>query len=67
MGTTQYSAQIPRRVSVIVPIPERLTTKVIEDMACIAASRVRFELGAVARARISERTRARVAARNGCA
>ena len=59
MATTTFSAEIPRLVTLTVPIPAKLSSKSINDTIAIAASRLRFELGAHYRKQIAERVAAR--------
>lgn len=59
-STSALSPDIPRRVTFVVDVPEKLTSRTIAEVCNIAASRVRYELGQVYRQRIAERVAARV-------
>lgn len=58
-GTAQFGAEIPRRIQLIVDVPQRLNNQAISEVCNITASRVRFELSAAYRQQIAERIAAR--------
>ena len=57
MTTTgaQFHAEIPRRIQLIVDVPQRLNNQAISEACNITASRVRFELSAAYRQQLADR------------
>ncbi|MGA9360621.1 MAG: hypothetical protein WBW75_22285 [Mycobacterium sp.] len=57
----QFDPNMPKRLHTVIPVPKTLTTKNIAEVANIVASRVCFDLGAVAIQRNREKAEARYA------
>jgi hypothetical protein len=57
------SADIPRRLTLTVDVPAKLSTRNIDECVNVAASRLRWRLSQEAQARNRERVMARIARR----